>query len=416
MNDSHVSASSVALAADTSAPEPSLRQKRLALSIISGCHTLNHLQYSVGSVIFPVIMQEMGFGLLQLGFISALSAFVGQGLQVIYGFFSGFFKRTKLLGAGNALAGTVAMMQCLVHSYPQLLVARVGIDIGSSPQHPLGSSLLSRYYPKARGWALTIHLTAGNLGSFLGPALASVALLYMSWRTAVVIFGVTSVLMGLTLFTVGDHSGVSDETESSKKKMKANLQAYLQCLKNRNIIFTSLVLMAGAAGRGTGVNVTYLVPFFMDRFGVTASAAGFMLTLMQGAGLVGPLAIAWLSDRVGHRTLITQATLLVSAIMTFWLVRHGAAGLSFYVNLILYGTFVQTRGALTQTMIGDFATPALTDAAFSIYYFVGFISGPAWTLIIGYVMERYGFTAAFQLAGTTYIAGMLLLLFVDDRR
>jgi predicted MFS family arabinose efflux permease len=292
----------------------------------------------------------------------------------------------------------------------------VGIDVGSSPQHPLGSSLLSRYYPKARGWALTIHHTAGNLGSFLGPALASIALLYMSWRAAVVIFGVTSVLMGLALFTVGDYSGANDEVSAGKQKMKANLEAYRQCLRNRNIVFTSLVLMAGAAGRGTGVNVTYLVPFFMDRFGVTASTAGFMLTLMQAAGLVGPLAIAWLSDRVGHRTLITQGTLLASAIMTFWLVRHGAPSLLFYVNLMLYGAFVQTRGALTQTMIGDFATPALMDAAFSIYYFVGFISGPVWTLIIGYVMERYGFTTAFHLAGTTYIAGMLLLLFVNDRR
>ncbi len=174
--------------------------------------------------------------------------------------------------------------------------------------------------------------------------------------------------------------------------------------------------MAGAAGRGTGVNVTYLVPFFMERFGVTASAAGFMLTLMQGAGLVGPLAIAWFSDRIGHRTLITQGTLFLSAIMTFWLVHHGAPSLLFYLNLMLYGVFVQTRGAMTQSMIGDFATPELTDAAFSIYYFVGFISGPVWTLIIGYVMEHYGFTTAFHLAGTTYIAGMLLLLFVKDAR
>jgi MFS family permease len=414
MNDQEISgAPAAALGADTAVVTDA--RKRLALGIVSTCHTLNHLQYSVGSVIYPVMMGELGFGLLQLGLISALSAFVGQGLQVIYGFFAGFFKRTKILGTGNVVAGTVAMMQCLVQSYPQLLIARVGIDIGSSPQHPLGSSLLSRYYPKARGWALTIHHTAGNLGSFLGPALASIALLYMSWRTAVVIFGLTSVLMGLSLFTMRDYTGGPDESQSSKRKMKANLHAYVQCLKNRNIIFTSLVLMAGAAGRGTGVNVTYLVPFFMERFGVTPSTGGFMLTVMQAAGLVGPLAIAWLSDRLGHRTLITQGTLLLSAVMTFWLVRHGTVDIYFYTNLIFYGAFVQARGALTQTMIGDFATPELTDAAFSIYYFVGFISGPIWTLIIGYVMEQYGFTTAFHIAGGTYIAGMLLLLFVKER-
>jgi MFS family permease len=391
--------------------EATLRQKRLALGLISGCHVLNHLQYSITSVIFPVMMTELGFGLVGLGFISALSSFVGQGLQVIYGFLSNFFKRTTMLAIGNAVVGVTAMSQYFVGSYPQLVAARVAIDAGSSPQHPLGSSLLSRYFPQSRGWALTFHHSAGNLGSFLGPAAASFALLYMSWRSAFVLFGAMSLIMGLALFIVRDQASDSPGT---KKRAQTGFDAYLQCLKNRNIVFTSLVLMAGAAGRGTGVNMTYLVPFFMKQFGVSASSGGFILTLMQTGGLVGPMLIAWFSDRTGKRAAITQITLLLSAVMTVLLVQHSGLTLLFYVNLILYGAFVQARGALTQTMIGDFATPELTDAAFSIYYFVGFISGPVWTLIIGYVMEHSGFASAFYIAAATYIAGMLLLMFVKD--
>ena len=415
MNDQPGSATSAA-ALGTQDLEVSDQQKRLALGLISSCHTLNHLQYSITSVLFPVMMTELGFGLLQLGFLSALSSFVGQGLQGIYGFFAGFFRRTTLLGLGNVIVGVVAMLQYFVTSYTQLITARVAIDVGSSPQHPLGSSVLSRYFPKARGWALTFHHSAGNLGSFLGPALASLALLYMGWQTAFVVFGIPSVLMGLTLFFVGDRTGDAEKLAGGKKKMKSNIDAYLQCLKNRNIVFTSLVLMVGAAGRGTGVNVTFLVPFFMARFDVTASGGGLLLTLMQGAGLVGPLAIAWFSDRSGKRTLITQGTLLLSAVMTVWLVQHATMGPLLYLNLILYGAFVQARGSLTQSMIGDFASAETTDAAFSIFYFVGFISGPIWTLIIGYLMESYGFEPAFYVAAGTYIAGMLLLMLIKDEK
>ena len=89
-------------------------------------------------------------------------------------------------------------------------------------------------------------------------------------------------------------------------------------------------------------------------------------------------------------------------------------GIAFYLNLILYGSVVEARSSLTQTMITDFARSDLTDAAFSIYYFVGCISGPIWTLIIGYVMQNYGFTQAFYIAASTYIAGMVLLLFVKE--
>ena len=150
--------------------EATIQQKRMALSLVSTCHTLNHLQYSITSVIFPVMMGELGFGLLQLGALSAISNFVGQGLQVVYGLFTGFFKRTVILGTGNVIVGLSAIAQFFVGSYPQLLVARVAIDAGSSPQHPLGASILSRFYPKARGWALTFHHSAGSFGSFMARA------------------------------------------------------------------------------------------------------------------------------------------------------------------------------------------------------------------------------------------------------
>jgi len=414
MSDPTTSVDAVAAA---SAAEPTLettlQQKRMALGLVSGCHVLNHLQYSITSVLFPVMMGELGFGLVGLGFISALSSFVGQGLQVIYGFLANFYRRTTMLALGNVVVGITAMSQYFLGSFPQLVAARVAIDAGSSPQHPLGSSILSRYYPKARGWALTFHHSAGNLGSFIGPAAASLALLYMGWRHAFVMFGALSLIMGLTLFWVRDHSAAAEHA-GGKQKAKAGFDAYLQCLKNRNILFTSLVLMAGAAGRGTGVNMTYLVPFFMAQYGISAPAGGFLLTVMQAAGLVGPLAIAWCSDRIGKRRGITQITLLLSAMMTVWLVQHHSLSILFYINLILYGAFVQARGALTQAMIGDFATEELTDAAFSIYYFVGFISGPIWTMIIGYVMAHYGFTPAFYIAAGTYIAGMGLLMFVKE--
>jgi len=415
MSEQTTAVASATLTSDTTPTlEATIRQKRLALSIISVCHTLNHLQYSITSVMFPVMMTELGFGLLQLGALSAISNFVGQGLQVVYGLFTGFFKRSVILGTGNVIVGLSAISQYFVGTYPQLLGARIAIDAGSSPQHPLGASILSRFYPKARGWALTFHHSAGSFGSFIGPGLASIALLYMGWRTAFVVFGVGSLIMGLALFMVREHTSAADESKAGKATFKANIDAYRVCLKNRNILFTSLVLMVGAAGRGTGINLTYLVPFFMERFDVTAPVGGLFLTVLQGAGLVGPLAIAWVSDRLGRRAIITQITLLLSAVMTVWLAYQTSLGPLFYLNLILYGSVVEARSSLTQTMISDFARDDLTDAAFSIYYFVGCISGPIWTLVVGYVMQTYGFTEAFYVAAATYIAGMLLLTFVNE--
>jgi MFS family permease len=392
--------------------EVSASQKRSALLLVGFCHTLNHLQHSINSVLYPIMMRDLGFGFLQLGLLSAVSGVVGQILEVTYGFLTGYFKRSKILGAGNVIMGIATLLHSVVGNYPQLMAARVAASIGSSPQHPLGSSILSRYYPERRGWALTLHHTAGSAGSFVGPAIVSVLLLYAGWRTAFVVFGLPTLILGAFLFTLKDRGAAAEG--GKKRSMRASWAMYLKCLRNRNIILTSLVLMVGAAGRGTGINSTYLVPFFMERFGVTASGGGFLLTLLHGAGLVGPLVIGLVSDRFGRRAPTVQATLLLSALMTIGLAQHDSLGPLFYLNLILYGCVVQARGSLTQAMLGDFVTAEMTDAAYSIFFFVGFISGPIWLLVIGYAMEHFGFAPAFYIAASTYIAGMMLLWFVKE--
>jgi MFS family permease len=399
-----------------SAEEASEAQKRFVLGLVSSSHTLNHIQSSITSVLFPVMMKDLGFGFLQLGVLSAVHHFAAQGLQIVYGFLAGFLKRAVILGIGNVILGVSVLVHALLGNYTQLLTARVFSSFGSSPQHPMGSSILSGYFPKARGWALTFHHTAGNIGTFLAPAIASFLLLYLGWRSIFLILGFPSILMGLSYFVLRDRVPSAKRSEGKKATAQASLQAYLQCLKNPNLLLISLVLMVGAAGRGTGINVTYLVPFFMKKYGLSASAAGLLLMVHQGAGVVGPLGVAWVSDRTGKTTLVVQLTLLFSALTTVWLAYHPVLGVSLFLNLILYGTFVQARGSLTQAMIGDLATDELADAAFSIYYFVGFISGPLWTLVTGFIMDRYGFTPAFYVAGATYLLGMALLSFVKEDR
>ncbi len=67
-------------------------------------------------------------------------------------------------------------------------------------------------------------------------------------------------------------------------------------------------------------------------------------------------------------------------------------------------------------MIGDFATDDIADAAFSLYCFIGFMSGPFWTLVTRFGVDRFGFTPAFYLAGASYLAGMALLTLVGSRK
>src|SRR3989338_7571381 len=105
--------------------EMTAARKRFILSLVCSSHTLNHIQSGVTSVLFQVMMKELGFGYLQLGILSAAHHFAAQGLQVIYGFLAAFMRRASILGFGNILLGISVLFHSLLGSYNHFLAATV---------------------------------------------------------------------------------------------------------------------------------------------------------------------------------------------------------------------------------------------------------------------------------------------------
>jgi MFS family permease len=115
--------------------------------------------------------------------------------------------------------------------------------------------------------------------------------------------------------------------------------------------------------------------------------------------------------------MVLAITLILSSVATLWLLAQHEIGPALFVNLILYGSMLYARGTMTQAMVAEAAKPEELDTAFSLFFFIGFISGPFWTLLTGALIAAFrdtewGFTPAFILVGCTYIAGTLLVAFV----
>ena len=71
---------------------------------------------------------------------------------------------------------------------------------------------------------------------------------------------------------------------------------------------------------------------------------------------------------------------------------------------------------LTQAMVADSLPDADRDAAFSVFFFLGFLSAPFWAILVGVLMDAYGFNIAFGILAVSYIAEMALMLFATDPR
>ena len=225
-----------------------------------------------------------------------------------------------------------------------------------------------------------------------------------------------SLAMGLVYFVFRNPRVSAEETAgSSKAKLIQGRASYARVFRNRNMLLVSLVMMVGGAGRGGGAIIAFMgIHFGMD-LGLSPSMVGVALAALGVGGVIGPVALGWLSDKVS-RTGVIQASLGLSALATVWLAFQDAFLPLLLLSLVIYGTVTRSRMPLTQALVADSLPDADRDAAFSVFFFVGFASGPLWALSVGFLMQGLGFSVAFSVLAVSYLAAMLLMLFVTDPR
>jgi len=394
--------------------EPAAGGRSLVLWLTNASHALNHFQAQMVAVLYPVILTQLGFGYAQLGVIAAVRNLFGTGTQVIYGFLVHFARHTVLLGVGNLIVGLGTLLTGMSGSYLQFLGARTLSAAGSSAQHPVGSSLLTRTFPSRRGTILALNNSIAGVGSLLAPAVAGLLLPLLGWRSVFMVVAGASLAVGLAYLLAGERAGATEQAAGpGVKRLTRGWASYRRVFRNRNIVVISLVMMAGAAGSGEGVNVTYLGPHLVRDLALSVAVAGLLLSAMQLGGIAGPLGFGWLSDRFS-RTAVLQASLLGSALATWWLAFQTGALAVLLLNILVYGALTMSRNPLTQALVADSLSDADRDAAFSVYYFLGFISGPLWALITGLIMQAAGFRVAFSVLGFSYLVGMILVSFARD--
>ena len=394
--------------------EPSTQEKQLMLHLSNVSHGVNHFQNQMMTMLYPSIMAALGMSYTEVGVLSAICSVLNSICQGAYGFLTPFFSRCKLLGLGNLGIALGTLMSGLAGSFPMLIVARGVASVGSSAQHPVGYSILASYFPKNRGAVMALNTSISNVGTLIATPLATAMLLVMGWRQIFFVVSLVSVIMGLVYFFFRDY-GAPSRVGSGKARLAQGFRSYWRVLKNRNMLIIALVFMVGGAGRDGGVNQIYFAPHLANDFGYSQLIIGVLITAISIGGILGPIFFGWLSDKFS-RVRMLQASLALSCVGSLWVAHLGPGEVMLFISLLLYSAFTSSRGTQTQAIVADAATDQDRDAAFSMYFLLGFISQPFWVLVTGYLMDKAGFATALTLLSVTYIVGIFILSFMKDER
>src|SRR6266545_1857365 len=272
--------------------------KRTAIfSIVCSAHFINHFQSAMLGVIYPLMMTELGMSYIAIASLAAVYNTLGSVFQAAYGFVVPYVRRGVILGVGNCLLGLSVVASGFASNFNHFFTARLIGGVGSSPQHPVGSSILASHFGHARGRILAFHSTAGQIGSLLAPLLAAVLVTYLGGRGVFWLIGGLATAMGMICFVFRDSLRTASVDRPKSRLAPLGWEAYKACFKNKSVMLVSLVFMAGAAGRGQDINEVYIIPHFVHDFNLNITYGAFLFTFIQVGSLIGPFVWGWISDR-----------------------------------------------------------------------------------------------------------------------
>ena len=379
------------------------------LGLLALSHAVVHATAALMPLIYPIIIVEFALNARDIGVFIAVTTAVGGSMQLLYGFLTRWVARPILLGAGHVLFGAGLVAAGATRSLGQLLAAISTSRIGSSPQHPVGNALLSDIFPpERRGFAISAHISGGNVGTVLVPFVGLALIGAVGWHVTLALFGVPALVVGaLILWRVRDEAAYRQQARAAGT-VRGQLREVVGRRDLRLILGASLV---AAGGRGLDIVAPFMLLYLRGPLHLPAGTTALLYTLLLVGAVAGPLLAGYLSDRFGRRrTLLIYYAMSAVGIVAFLL---AGSNLVLLVPLLLpFGTAVFSESPVLQAFLADRATGPIRDVAFSVYFTFAFGIGSLWALVIGNVAASWGYPVAFMLMAASYLGAAMLVAFV----
>ncbi len=357
-------------------------------------HMLNHMISGAMPMLYPEIMGEFGLSYSQLGLLRSANTFVTGFPQMFVGALRRWTSGRMLLGVGNLINAVMNIFAAMSRGFFQFFGFRILGGLGSSPQHPVGASVVtSATDPSKRGRMLGLNQAFPSLAFTFTPLITAYLLTRMGWRPALALLSIPALMFSLILIFFVKGSS-SSEARSRDVLSWTRLRG---AMKNRNVLSISALRSVMAFRMGVR---TFLPLYFIDILGFTPGKSSLLYSVLLSGGVLGPFFWGNVSDRVNRKPLIIGIT--VASGVGYFLLNFVTGFWALAALLFAIGFMVQT--VVVQSVLSDSVEKTQLDQIFGLYFTIGFTIASFSSAIFGYIVEFYGFNWGF-----TYIAVMTLV-------
>jgi MFS family permease len=273
------------------------------LGLLTLCYVANVVDRSqVLAASLQAIKREFNATDAQLGILSGLPfAIFYSFLGIPLAAWADRSSRRNVLAWSCALWSAATGLCGLAVNFAMLFSSRVFTAIGEAGGSPPSHSLISDYFPKLkRGTAFSIYALAVPIGTSIGAAVGGWGTQHIGWRQTFYLVGFPGLALALLVraTVIEAPRGYADFGGHAPAKAKTPPVAEVLRFMFKRSSFFHLSLAAALHSVVWYASGAFNNAFFQRSHALTASQAGYWISLFSAVGGVGTFAGGYLADKL----------------------------------------------------------------------------------------------------------------------
>jgi MFS family permease len=253
-------------------------------------------------VMAPVVAQALSVSPTYVGLYVALAYAGAMFSSLAAGTAVAHFGAIRVSQAGLLLSA-LGLALCAISSLPVIALGALIIGLGYGPVTPASSHLLARTStPGTMSLVFSLKQTGVPLGGVLAGAIVPSLMLLTSWQTALLLVALFCVLCAALAQPL--RSAMDADRDASRPLRLGSLAQPIRLVLSHRALSTLATCSFFFSTTQLSL-VTYLVTYLYDSLAYGLVAAGFALSLTQGAGMGGRVFWGYVADRyLGARRML----------------------------------------------------------------------------------------------------------------
>jgi sugar phosphate permease len=380
--------------------------QRSALTVLVIGGTLNYIDRATLSVANPLIRQDLGLSIADMGLLLSAFLWAYAFFQLPGGALVDRVGPRRLLTVGMLVWSLAQAVAGFVTSFWSFSIARVFLGLGEAPMFSSCVRVVRDWFANhQRGLGMGICNTTSSLGPAISPPILTFLMLSFGWRWMFIIMGIAGVAVAVVWYLVfrdvreteltADERAFLTHGEEARVAETVTFQEWRSLFKFR----TTWGLICGFFGI---VYMTWLFQAWLPGYlelqrHMDIRTTGFVASVPFICGVIGSLGFGWITDKlmaaglspVNSRKIPIITGLIGMAVFTYIAAKTDSNVLA--VAAISVAVFCNGGASGMSWSLASVAAPANCTASLgSMMNFGGYIGGALAPTITGFIVQATG--------------------------